>query len=654
MVEHHLPMERRSVVWLARILVLAASGALYFAGLDSNRTVTAAGILIVGVLLGWLIERGRSDRELATARDAGQRRVAELQDALQESETRFRRLAETTTAAIFTYHGKKLTYVNQAAESLSGYTSTELIGRDPVELIHGSDRLLFEEQLGAATGRAQLRLVARGGQEHWLDVTTAVIDVEGERSGIAVGYDVTSLKSAKEQLRILSYHDALTGLPNRAMVMETVRRLIQRNRRHPDQMFSVLYLDLDGFKIVNESLGHPVGDSLLAGVAQRLMECVRPDDTVARLGGDEFAVILPEVRSAADSIRVAKRIQDRIRTSFTLADRDVFTSTSIGIAVSSLAFTRPEDLLGAADTAMYRAKEQGKSRYQVFDPAMHTLAVERLQLETDLQWGIERREFRAQYQPIVELDGGKLCGFEALARWQHPTRGLLRAKDFITVAEETGLVIPIGWTMLRAACSQLKQWHDAYSGSDKLYVNVNLSCKQFMQPDMVEHVEIILQETGLPPDKLRLEIVESMLMQNAESTRTILLRLKQLGVQLLIDDFGTGYSSLSYLHRFPTSGLKIDRSFVKGIDGSWSNAELVKTIISICQGMSMDVVAEGVETSEQMTKLIALGCKYGQGYFFSTPMEAASAGEMIGQGLEHERQASCVGLQPPSVSLRAL
>ena len=585
--------------------------------------------------MGRVVGRGRETTNKPTRLAIGKRKLEELQRTLRESEERFRRLAETTASVIFTYRGKKLTYVNPVTEVLTGYPSEQLLAMELTEIIHPSFRATLDEQLGSpkidARGgaRNQIKIVTRSGEERWLDLTTGVIDVQGEPTGVGTAYDITALKNAEEQLRILAYHDGLTGLPNRAMMKETLRRLIHRTKRRPDQVFCVLYLDLDDFKMINDSLGHIIGDKLLAGIARRLEECIRSEDMVARLGGDEFAVVLPEVRTAADGIRVAKRIHDRVKGSLCLDGRDVFTTTSIGIAFSDPSLARAEDLLGAADTAMYRAKEQGKSRYEIFDRAMHTMAVERLQLETDLQWGIERQEFRALYQPIVELKGGRLCGFEALARWQHPTRGLLPAADFIPVAEETGMIIPIGWLILQNACRQLKEWQDRYPGSQHVYVHVNLSGKQFMLADMVEQVVSALRETGLDAHKLRLEIVESMLMDNAASTHKVLSQLKELGVQLLIDDFGTGYSSLSYLHRFPTSGLKIDRSFVNGIDESWSNAELVKTIITICQGMSMDVIAEGIETFEQMTKLVALGCKYGQGYYFSMPMEASRAVNLL-------------------------
>ena len=564
-----------------------------------------------------------------------------------------RRLAETTAAAIFIYKGKRLVDCNPATEALTGYTRDELLGMEATQIVLPSFRARFEEQLGVQSGRSQIKIVNKRGEERWLDVTTGVIDAQGETTGIAAAYDLSPLKSAEEQLRILAYHDGLTGLPNRAMLVETLRRLIFSVRRRRGTPFGLLYLDLDDFKIVNESLGQVIGDSLLAAVARRIEECIRPEDTVARLSGDEFAVLLPEVRTAADAIRVAKRIHDKVRGSFQLNGRDLFMTTSIGIAMSDPSLARPEDLLGAADTAMYRAKEQGKSRYQVFDPGMHTMAIERLQLETDLQWAIERREFRILFQPIVELDGGALRGFEALARWQHPTRGILSPKDFIPVAEETGMIVPIGWQILRDACRQVREWQ-RHPGCEDIFVTVNLSGKQFTQSDMVERVASILAETGLPGHTLGLEIVESMLMQNADSTRDVLRQLKALGVRMLIDDFGTGYSSLSYLHRFPTSGLKIDRSFVKGIDGSWSNAELVKTIVTICQGMNMDVVAEGVETSEQAAKLIALGCRHGQGYYFARPMEAEKAGELLLKRARTEPHSRGLGASLETASVVAV
>jgi diguanylate cyclase (GGDEF)-like protein/PAS domain S-box-containing protein len=432
--------------------------------------------------------------------------------------------------------------------------------------------------------------------------------------------DITGRRHMEEQLRYDALHDALTGLPNRLLFLERLAHAILRAKRRPGYQFAVLFLDLDRFKVINDSLGHHVGDELLVAVAQRLQHCLRTLDTVARLGGDEFAILLDDIHGAEDATRIAERIRAELSAPVNLSGFDVFTSASVGIALSSSSYERPEYLLRNADMAMYRAKAAGQARFEVFDRTMHAQALTRLQLETDLRRALERQEFRLHYQPIVCLESGRIRAVEALIRWAHPDRGWMSPDDFIPVAEETGAILPIGEWVLREACRQAREWQDHLLDGEPLLLGVNLSAKQFSQADLVEIIGRVLEETGLPPRSLRLEITESAIMENAETATVLLGRLKRLGVQLSLDDFGTGYSSLSYLHRFPLDALKIDRSFIGRMDEEDRSAQLVHTILTLARSLGVAAVAEGVETDAQLRALREMRCEYGQGYLFSRPL----------------------------------
>jgi diguanylate cyclase (GGDEF)-like protein len=437
------------------------------------------------------------------------------------------------------------------------------------------------------------------------------------------------LQESKDHFRHAAFHDALTNLPNRTLLTENLKFVIDRAKNHEDYQFAVLFLDLDRFKNVNDSLGHTIGDQLLIAMARRLESCIRDVDMVARLGGDEFAILLDGIPNATEATNMARRIQDKLASPFNLSGHEVFTSTSIGIALSSTGYDHPENMLRDADTAMYRAKAQGKACYEVFDKGMHTHAVYLLQMENDLRRALDREEFRVYYQPIVSLADGQLAGFEALIRWQHPDRGFVNPSDFIPLAEETGLIVPIGSWILRKACQQIGEWQQQVPANRNLFMSVNLSSKQVAQPDLVKEIRDVLDQTKVEPKCLKLEITESAVMDNAETATRLLKRLKALGVQLSIDDFGTGYSSLGYLHRFPVNTLKIDRSFVGRIGEAAENIEIVRTIISLADNMGMEVVAEGVETLSQLTQLRKLNCRYGQGYLFSRPVDAESVNAWI-------------------------
>ena len=440
------------------------------------------------------------------------------------------------------------------------------------------------------------------------------------------------LRESKEHFRHAAFHDALTGLPNRALFTDHLRLAVERVKRDATYSFAVLFLDLDRFKNVNDSLGHMYGDRLLAEVARRLRACTREVDTVARFGGDEFAVLLDATGGPETAVRVAEKIQAKLRTPLDLDGLEAFTSASIGVALSCTGYSTPEDVLRDADTAMYRAKDGGKARHEVFDRAMHTRAVTTLRLENDLRRAVERGELRLHYQPIMSLRSGEPAGCEALVRWEHPERGMVSPAEFIPLAEETGLIIPLGQWVMEEACRQLSEWQDASPSNRTLMVSVNLSGKQLSQPDLVGRVQGVLRATGLDPRSLKLEITESVVMENAEAAAAVLTRLRALGVGLSIDDFGTGYSSLSYLHRFPVDTLKVDRSFVGGTASGDENLEIVRTVVTLAQNLGMEVVAEGIETAEQLALLRALRCDYGQGYFFSKPLHAEAAGALLRNG----------------------
>jgi diguanylate cyclase (GGDEF)-like protein/PAS domain S-box-containing protein len=434
------------------------------------------------------------------------------------------------------------------------------------------------------------------------------------------GEEVTERKRVEDRLLHHALHDPLTGLPNRHLFMERLGRALLRYHSREGGLFAVLFLDLDRFKVVNDSLGHHVGDELLQVIAERLRASVRLSDTVARFGGDEFAVLLEELEDADEATVIAGRLGQTVAAPVNLGGYEVFTSASIGIALCSSGLERPEYLLRNADVAMYRAKGNGASSYEVFDRTMHAQAMARLQLETDLRRALTRGEFRLRYQPIVSLKTGRITGVEALVRWDHPNRGLTSPGEFIPVAEETGLIIPLGAWVLGEACRQLAAWRREFRHA-RIALSVNLSAKQFGQADLVERIRGALRDAGLDPRHLKLEITESAVIDNAGGAGAMLAQLKELGIQVQMDDFGTGYSSLSSLHSLPLDGLKIDRSFVSRMPENQATRQMVRTIALLARGLDLAVIAEGVETADQLDEVRAMGCDYAQGYLISPPLD---------------------------------
>ncbi|MGL5877205.1 MAG: putative bifunctional diguanylate cyclase/phosphodiesterase, partial [Xenococcaceae cyanobacterium] len=438
----------------------------------------------------------------------------------------------------------------------------------------------------------------------------------------------------QKQLLHHALHDSLTGLPNRNLLTEHLQKALQRSKRNPNYLFAVLFIDLDRFKIINDSWGHSVGDRLLIAIARILQECSRELDTVARLSGDEFVILLDDLKNSSDAIAISERLLEKFLCPIYLDERKVFTGASIGIVFGSATYQNCVELLRDADIAMYRAKALGKGCYAVFDREMYAQTLHLSQVETDLRFALERNEFILYYQPIVSLITGKLIAFEALLRWQHPEKGLIYPSDFIAIAEETGLIVTIGEWILREACQQLHSWQQKFSLASSLQMSVNLSSRQIKQFDFIDRLEKILVDTNLNGEYLRLELTETMLMDRGEKTIELLSQIKKHKVQLSIDDFGTGYSSLSYLHRFPIDTLKIDRSFVSCINAEGENSQIVNTIILLAHSLGMKAIAEGVETPEQLTQLKKLGCDEAQGYWLAKPINWQQAEVIINKNLE--------------------
>ena len=476
------------------------------------------------------------------------------------------------------------------------------------------------------------------------DYLTKPCDPEELKARLRAGQRILRLQ---DKLIQDARQDPLTRLPNRAFFLDQLVGCVKRAKRLPDYIFAVLFVDIDGFKDVNDSLGHFAGDQLLVQIAERLLSSVRREDvvscsadsngevrqpgedTLARMGGDEFTILLVDIRDASDGIRVAERIQQKLEAPFLISGQEVSITASIGIALSATGYSTAEDILRDADTAMYRAKALGKSRYEICDPAMHARAMSRLKLETDLRRAMDSEEFRVHYQPIVSLRDCRIIGFEALLRWQRPGFGLVMPREFVPVAEETGLILISGLWVLREACRQMRAWNLQFPSDPAFTVAVNISGKQFAQPDLVSEVDRILRETCLDPHCLKLELTESVTMREVERAARIFGELKTLGVRLSMDDFGTGYSSLSYLRRFPLDTLKIDRSFVSEMEDTSESRAIVQMILSLGRSLGMEMVAEGVETAEQVSLLRSLGCEYAQGYFFSKPTDQEGMAEVL-------------------------
>ncbi|HUP90590.1 MAG TPA: EAL domain-containing protein [Longimicrobiales bacterium] len=573
-------------------------------------------------------------REMRARTEASRQRM--IEEAKRQSEERYRRLFESSRDAIYmTTRDGTFVDANSSMLELFGYTRQEFLQLNASQLYaSAADRTRYQKEIDKIGSVRQHEIKLKRKDGVVLDCLKTAT-VQRADDGSIVGYqgiihDISARKKSEEQLTHNAFHDSLTNLPNRALFMDRLERIVRAAKRRSSYRFGVLFLDLDRFKIVNDTLGHGVGDQLLIAAARRLEGCLRSEDTVARLGGDEFAIILDSIRDAGDGTRVAERIIQEMGLPFKIDGRDVHTGTSVGVALSySGSDVTAEGLLREADAAMYRAKTTGRGRYEVFDPFLHTEAVTQLQMESDLRRALQAREFFLVYQPVIDLQENRLAGFEAFLRWQHPSRGLVPPNEFIPVAEATGLIHQIGFWVLTEACRQIREWEMQYPANvDGLTISVNLSGKQFYQPDLIAHIDQILAEGSASPSRIKLEVSESVIMKNAEKSIAILTQLRNRGILLSIDDFGTGYSSLSYLQQFPVTTFKIERVFTNALTGE-GNTGIINSILALARSMGVDALAEGVETIEQVDRLRTLGAKYAQGYHFSAPLDADKAAQFI-------------------------
>ncbi len=571
-------------------------------------------------------------------RDVTERRRAE--EALRASEERYALAARGANDGLWDWDlDSNRIYYSPRWKAMLGYADEELgdspeewlsrIHRSDVERVRSAIRAHLEG--GSSSFEMEYRIRCRDGGFRWmLSRGLAVRNAEGRAYRMAGSQtDITARKMAEERLMHEAVHDVLTGLPNRALFMDLLARALARSKRRKGYRFAVLFLDLDRFKVINDSLGHVVGDRLLVEIAGCLARCLRPEDTVARLGGDEFTVLLEDMNDPSDATRVAERIHQELKAPFILDGHEVYTSVSIGIALSATGYTEPEHLLRDADTAMYRAKAKGKARHEVFDPEMHTRAVHLLQLETELRHALEQRAFRLLYQPIVSLRDGQIHVCEALLRWQHPERGLVAPEEFIQVADEAGLLLPLGEWIVEEACRQAKAWTEYFGADRPVAVSVNFSSRQFGQQDLVRKLREVLSRTGVDPGLLKVEITERVIMDHADSGISTLKELTDLGVEIYIDDFGTGYSSFSILHQFPVAALKVDSSFIRNLQSQAEVKDIVRTIITLAGHLGVEVIAEGVETESQLAFLKKLKCHRVQGSLFCLPEDPGAVARLI-------------------------
>ena len=529
-----------------------------------------------------------------------------------------------------------LLFLNPAAQKVYGRSVEELLNNPDLRLesIHPQDRDRVELYLASSfnhSNEIEYRIIQPNGEIRWVwERSRLICDEHGKanrRDGIIC--DITERKKAEQELSYEARHDSLTGLPNRSAFVERVQKQIKYCHKNPQHLFAVLFIDLDRFKIINDSLGHLVGDELLISVAEVLTSASGNNDFVARLGGDEFTILLTKINSVDDGNIIAEKIQNRLKTPFNLHGHTVFTSASIGIVVGDRKYRDSSEILRDADLAMYRAKSGGKARHEIFDLEMYAETKELLEIENDLHRAIRQKEFILYYQPIVSLESNRLYGFEALLRWKHPVKGLIYPDRFIHIAEETGLIKPIGSWVMEEACRQLQVWQAKYLDAANLKISVNVASQQIKDPNFLAILDKVLNQIKIPKNALHLEITESTLMDYKPETIDLFNQIRNRSVELNIDDFGTGYSSLQYLNRFPISTLKIDRSFTRGMLSEKENFEVVKTIITLARTFKTNVIAEGIETLKQLQVLKKLNCKLGQGYLFSKPIDSESAELLI-------------------------
>ena len=601
--------------------------------------ITVGIILLISLFTQLLINNiNRSKEALREANETLEIKVRERTAELRESEMKYRTIFENTGAAtVIIEKDMTISLANSEFAHISGFEKNEIenikswlnfVDEKTQRKIRNGEIIKKHLEFDQIPPNFECKFIDKDDDQK--DMLCSLAAIPGSDKSVVSLADITELKEAERQIYHQAFHDTLTGLPNRALFMEHLNMAVKRAKRRDEYRFAVLYLDIDRFKLVNDSLGHSVGDRLIGAFANRIQESLRDIDTLGRFGGDEFVILLEDIENSEYASGVADRLQQELKRPFMVEGKEVFAPASFGVVLNTRDYEEAEDIIRDADAAMYHAKENGKAQYKIFDKTLHKKALHLLERETDLRKAIQRDEFENHYQPIVDLQTSSLVGFEALIRWNHPQLGLIYPGSFISIAEETGLIVPMTQLIAQRACDDLCHWQDQLKDELKLTMNINLSSKHFLSPTLLEDIKEILNKTGMPPDQLKLEITETALMEDADETIRLVHRLKDLGLKLVIDDFGTGYSSLSYLQRLPIDTLKVDRSFVSRItsepDG---NRNIVEAIISLAHRLEMIVVAEGVETEEQFAILREMNCQFGQGYLFSKPLSKPIADQLI-------------------------
>jgi diguanylate cyclase (GGDEF)-like protein/PAS domain S-box-containing protein len=602
----------------------------------------ALGFVLAAILMHLLATMlQRLERTLSREQELSRERASLAKELHErEGEERFRALVQNSSDVVMVLNaGGTITYESPSVKSVLGYEPEVLLGTTFIRLLHPDDSpgavAVLTAGMRHAGPTALLQWRMRHADGRWLHceiVGTNLLEHPRVKGFVFTARDITDRKALEEQLRYRAFHDPLTQLPNRALFFERLEHALTQRRRSPRQM-AVLLLDIDDFKTINDSLGHGAGDELLVRVAARLQGCLRESDTAARLGGDEFAMLLEDT-NPRDAEGVADKLLRTLATPFVVADQEVFVHASIGIAPANRSATDPEELLRNADVAMYIAKAEGKATYQVFQPKMHAAALHRLEMSADLRYAVEREQLYLQYQPVVDLATSTLVGVEALVRWDRGPRGNVEPGDFIGLAEETGSIVPIGRWVLESACLQARAWRDRTPKGTPLHIAVNVSARQIHEPGFLADVKRILEETGIAPETLTLEITETVLVGDADQAISVLSALDKMGVKLAVDDFGTGYSSLSYLRRFPLHILKIDKSFVDGIADGLEESALARAIARIAHTLGMQVIAEGIQTEAQLEVLKSMRCHMGQGFYFSRPVYANEIDALLDEAMQ--------------------
>ncbi len=640
------PQRRITILDRTGLLIIGAGASLfhyYFEvsvrGAHLNIFITVALILMISLFTQYLVNSiNSSKRALQEANETLEQKVKERTTELRNSELKYRTIFENTGAAtIIIERDQKISLANSRFLSLSGYSRSEVQNR--LLWTHFVDEKSYRKMVADEnTGLAGIPVgLGRDFECQFIDkvenrrsILISFARIPETEASVASLTDITELKNAEQRIYFQAFHDDLTRLPNRALFLEHLQMAIKRCKRRPDYRFAVIYLDIDRFKLVNDGLGHGAGDDLLVAFAERIRESLRDTDVLARLGGDEFVLLLEDIDDFAYAGKIAERLQQALRKPFWIQGKEVFAPASFGVVTNTRDYEEPEAIIRDADAAMYHAKEAGRCQVKLFDKTMHEKAQRLLQQETDLRKAVSGNQFENHYQPIVKIGTAAVVGFEALIRWAHPETGMVFPGAFISTAEDAGLIIPITRLTVERACRDLQDWQKILGADLDLTVSVNISSKHFMQPSLLDDLKEILEQAGLPPHLLKLEITETALMDEAEETIRLTHRLRDFGIRLMIDDFGTGYSSLSYLQRLPIDTLKIDRSFISRIHQQpESNRNIVEAIVSLAHKLNMSVVAEGIETPEQHAILLDMACDYGQGFLFARPMPKADVDKMI-------------------------